>query len=223
VPLPSHRSLRPRPTHHCDLLESGLLQRHRRSSSPRWDAAMSGRQAAGPTCTPPRTWWQPADRLFCQHSRRSCVSLVRPVPREREDHRHTSSGACPAPSPLCWLCSAAASRDWHRRHQRRACLRLHRQRVLGPDRARTPESRSCPASEFSSTACPFPLLLAGAARSPCSNGCGGADHIPPVRDSRSPGNLSRPDHRLTPHLPAAGQALLRRSLLLRTAGAAFFA
>ena len=46
---------------------------------------------------------------------------------ERDDQ--TALGQRAAPSPHHRLCSAAASRDWHRRHQRLACIRLHRQHL----------------------------------------------------------------------------------------------
>src|SRR6266568_3936340 len=60
------------------------------------------------------------------------VRMPRPVPMEREDHGQTAPGEHPASSPVGRLCSAPASRDWHRRHQRHACLLLHRRRFLGP-------------------------------------------------------------------------------------------
>jgi hypothetical protein len=51
---------------------------------------------------------------------------------EWKGHCQTTPGQCAAPSPGSGIGSAAASRDWHRRHQRRACLRLHRQHLEVP-------------------------------------------------------------------------------------------
>jgi len=42
---------------------------------------------------------------------------------------YTAPGEHPASSLVGGIGSAAASRDWHRRHQRHACLRLHRQHL----------------------------------------------------------------------------------------------
>ncbi|HEU5376596.1 MAG TPA: hypothetical protein VFV38_14255 [Ktedonobacteraceae bacterium] len=53
---------------------------------------------------------------------------------ERQHHRQTTPGECSA--PLLW-------RDWPRRHQRRACLRLHRQHLdlqMEPTLSRTSAS-----------------------------------------------------------------------------------
>jgi len=48
---------------------------------------------------------------------------------EWQRDNQTAPGERSAPSPGGGIGSVAASRDWSRRHQRRACLRLHRQRL----------------------------------------------------------------------------------------------
>lgn len=48
---------------------------------------------------------------------------------ERQCNGQTPSGERSASSLIGGICSAAATRDWSRRHQRRACIRLHRQHL----------------------------------------------------------------------------------------------
>ena len=57
------------------------------------------------------------------------VRKRRAVPMERQRNAQTAPGQLVAPSPGGGISSTAATRDWSRRHQRRACLRLHRQRL----------------------------------------------------------------------------------------------
>lgn len=120
---------------------------------------------------------------------------------ERQRHGQTAPGEYPASSacrrigsaPLARLAPTAPA----------ACLSASASPAPGdPDRASSPQNLCFFSSDdLSDRAGALSLIMGRAAGSQCSNGSGGADHALPFRDSRPPGDLSRPVHCLTPPLP----------------------
>lgn len=120
---------------------------------------------------------------------------------ERENHGQTAPGEHSASPPADRLCSPALARLAPTAPA--ACLPAFTSPVsLGPGGARSQENRCFfPSDDLSGEARALPLIMGPTAGSQCSNRSGRADYTDPIRDSRHSGNLSRPDHCLTPLQP----------------------
>ncbi len=117
---------------------------------------------------------------------------------EREHHGQTAPGEHPASSPVGRLRSAALARLAPTTPAARLPASAS-PAPGGPDGASSPHHLCFfPSNALSGPAGALSSVMGRAARSQCSNRSGGADHAHPVRDSRSPGDLSRSGHHLTP-------------------------
>ena len=95
-------------------------------SPARWHAPLSGRAAPARPRAAQRSRWEPACGLCGQRPQLPPLSSARAVSMAGPSHHKAAPGEHAVASPRRWVCSSAASRDWNRRHHRRACIQLLR-------------------------------------------------------------------------------------------------